>query len=234
MKTIMKTGLPILLAMLLCAFAFGADGYLFVTFKGEQTPMSEQVYFAVSKDGRQWSALNDGKPVLISNLGEKGVRDPYLIRSHDGRKFFILATDLSIHLNHDWNRAQTAGSQSIVIWESTDLVNWSKPRLVRVAAPDAGCTWAPEAVYDEETKDYLVFWASKNRSDDFAKQRVWAARTKDFRTFEKPFVYIDKAGHVIDTNIVREGGKIGGRWGAYLNVFDLLVQAQKVTATQGG
>lgn len=203
----MKISYTILVTMLLSALAFGADAYLFATFKGEQTPMSEQVYFAVSKDGRQWEALNDGEPVLISNLGERGVRDPYLVRSHDGRKFFILATDLSIHLNPDWERAQTAGSKSIVIWESEDLVKWSKPRLVPVAAPDAGCSWAPEAAYDEETKDYLVFWASKNRSDGFGKHRIWAARTRDFRTFGDPFVYIDKPGHVIDTNIVREGGK---------------------------
>lgn len=201
----MKIRFTLLIAMLVHAVAFGADGYLFVTFKGEQTPMSEQVYFAVSKDGRQWNALNDGEPVLISNLGERGVRDPYLIRSHDGRKFFILATDLSIHLNPAWDRAQKAGSQSILIWESEDLVKWSKPRLVRVSAPDAGCSWAPEAVYDEETKDYLVFWASKNHSDNFAKHRIWAARTRDFRTFGDPFVYIDKPNHVIDTNIVREG-----------------------------
>ncbi|NQX01215.1 hypothetical protein HQ447_11185 [bacterium] len=156
----------------------GRSASLFVTFKGEQTPMSEQVYFAVSRDGRQWNPLNHGEPVLISNLGERGVRDPYLIRSHDGRKFFILATDLSIHLNPAWDRAQTAG-----------------------------CSWAPEAVYAEETKDYLVFWASKNRSDNFAKQRVWAARTRDFRTFGDPFVYIDKPNPVIDTNIVREYGE---------------------------
>lgn len=190
------------------AAASAADGgYLFVTFKGERTPMTEQIYFAVSKDGRQWNALNGGEPVLISKLGEKGVRDPYLLRAHDGKKFYLLATDLSIHLNHDWGRSQTAGSKSIVIWESTDLVKWSAPRLVRVAAADAGCTWAPEAVYDEATHDYLVFWASKNGSDKFAKQRIWAARTKDFITFGEPFIYIDKPGHVIDTDIVREGDK---------------------------
>ena len=182
-------------------------GYLFVTFKGEQTPMSEQIYFASSEDGREWTALNDGQPVLVSNLGEKGVRDPYLLRAHDGKTFYLLATDLSIHLNGDWGRAQSAGSQSIVIWESSDLTHWSPPRLAKVAAPDAGCTWAPEAVYDEVLGDYLVFWASKNRSDSFAKQRIWAARTRDFQTFSKPFIYIDKPGHVIDTDIVREGNK---------------------------
>jgi arabinoxylan arabinofuranohydrolase len=204
----MKKRLLTLLAIFFCAAASADDGgYLFATFKGEQSPMTEQIYFALSKDGRQWSALNGGEPVLISKLGEKGVRDPFLIRSHDGKGFYLIATDLSIHLNGNWERAQTKGSRSIVIWESPDLVNWSKPRLVRVAAPDAGCAWAPEAIYNEDTGDYLVFWASKNRSDKFAKQRIWAARTSDFRNFAKPFVYIDKPNHVIDTTIVRENGK---------------------------
>lgn len=202
------------LLLLVTTLAFAAlsvsaapAGYLFVTFKGEQSPLTEQVYFALSRDGRQWQALNGGEPVLVSELGDKGVRDPFLLRAADGKRFFILATDLSIHLNHDWTRAQTKASRSIVIWESSDLVRWSKPRLVPVGADDAGCVWAPEAVYDEEARDYLVFWASKNGRDGFAKQRIWASRTKDFRTFGKPFIYIDKPNHVIDTDIVREGGR---------------------------
>ncbi len=182
-------------------------GFLFATFKGEQTPMTEQVYFALSKDGRHWQALNGGEPVLVSTLGEKGVRDPFVLRSHDGRKFFLIATDLSINLNPNWTRSVRAGSKCILVWESEDLVRWSEPRLVRVAAEDAGCTWAPEAVYDEAAGDYLVFWASTNQRDDFAKQREWASRTKDFRTFSEPFIYIDKPHHVIDTDIVRDGGK---------------------------
>jgi arabinoxylan arabinofuranohydrolase len=203
-----KPLIPGLLMLLAVPAARGEDGgYLFATFKGEQSPMTEQVYFGLSRDGRQWRALNGGSPVLISTLGEKGVRDPYLLRSHDGKSFRLLATDLSIHLNRDWNRAQTAGSKSIVIWESDDLVTWNAPRLVKVAADDAGCTWAPEAVFDEETRDYLVFWASKNQRDAFAKQRIWAAHTKDFRSFGKPFVYIDRPNHVIDTTIVRNNGQ---------------------------
>jgi hypothetical protein len=182
-------------------------GFLFVTFKGEATPMTEQIYFALSEDGRRWEALNGGEPVLVSTLGEKGVRDPFLIRSHDGETFYLIATDLSINLNPNWERAQREGSQAIVIWESSDLVDWSEPRLVCVAAEDAGCTWAPEAVYDEVAGDYLVFWASRNRSDNFAKQRIWASRTKDFKTFSEPFIYIDKAMDVIDTDIVGDGGK---------------------------
>lgn len=198
----------VVMAVLLAGFsaAAGESGYLFVTFKGEDTPMSEQIYFALSQDGRKWEALNQSKPVLVSTLGEKGVRDPYLIRSHDGKKFYLLATDLSIHLNGDWGRAQTAASKSIVIWESTDLVHWSLPRLVKVAPDDAGCAWAPEAVYDESRKEYLTFWASRTGGDHFKQQRIWAAWTKDFVTFGKPFIYIEKPWDVIDTDIVRENG----------------------------
>jgi hypothetical protein len=181
------------------------SGFLFVTFKGEQTPLSEQVYFATSRDGRNWTALNGGDAVLVSPHGEKGVRDPYLLRSHDGKKFFLIATDLSINLNGDWKRAIRDGSKSIVVWESTDLLHWSPPRLVKVAPDDAGCTWAPEAVYNEDTGDYLVFWASTTARDNFEKHRIWAARTHDFVTFGDPFIFIEKPTTIIDTTIVRDG-----------------------------
>ena len=195
-------------AALLPSLVSAAQHYLFVTFRGEQDPMAEQVHFGLSEDGLAWRALNDGRAPLISTLGAKGVRDPFILRSHDGAKTFIIATDLSIHLTrHDWNRAVTRGSKSIVVWESTDLVDWGEPRLVQVAPDDAGCTWAPEAVYDEESGDYLVFWASKTGRDDFRKHRIWAARTKDFREFGEPFIYIEKKRDIIDTTIIRHGNR---------------------------
>lgn len=180
-------------------------GFLFVTFKGEQTPQTEQIYFALSADGRKWTALNQAEPVLTSSLGEKGVRDPYLLRSRDGKGFILIATDLSINLNPDWTRAVRGGSRAIIIWESPDLVSWSEPRRVEVAPADAGCTWAPEAIYDEEAGNYLVFWASTTGRDNFEKHRIWAARTTDFRKFSDPFVYIEKPTTIIDTTIIRDG-----------------------------
>lgn len=177
-------------------------GFLFLTFRGEQSPMTEQIYFGLSQNGREWSALNGGKPVLISELGEKGVRDPYLLRAEDNQGFYLIATDLSINLNRDWKRAKQKGSHSIVVWESSDLVQWSKPRLVRVAPEDAGCTWAPEAIYDPESRRYLVYWASSNQRDNFEKHRIWGAWTTDFHTFSEPFIYIEKPVSIIDTDVV--------------------------------
>jgi hypothetical protein len=199
--------LLVLLAMTfpgICASA-AEGGFLFTTMLDEDTPMSEQIYLGISEDGRHWDALNGGKPVLVSDVGEKGVRDSFLLRSHDGQKVWLIATDLSVNRNHDWGRNAHAGSRSIVVWESGDLVHWSRPRLVPVAPDDAGCAWAPEAIYDEETGDYLVYWASTTGRDKFSKQRIWAARTRDFQSFGKPFVYDEKPNDVIDIHILRDG-----------------------------
>lgn len=81
----------------------GYAGYLFSYFTGEGTPDGEQIYFALSEgnDPLHWKELNGGKPVLTSTMGEKGVRDPFIIRSPEGDKFYMIATDLKI--NGDWN-----------------------------------------------------------------------------------------------------------------------------------
>ena len=187
-------------------FALAAEeGFLFTTFRDETTPMSEQIYMGISDDGRHWDALNGGNPVLVSDVGEKGVRDSFLLRSHDGQKVWLLATDLSIARNSDWKRATHAGSRSIVVWESGDLAHWSPPRLALVGPSDAGSVWAPEAIYDKDAGDYLVCWASTTARDNFSKHRIWAARTKDFRSFTTPFIYVEQANHVIDIDIVRDG-----------------------------
>lgn len=99
--------------------------------------------------------------MLSSDLGTKGLRDPFIIRSPEGDKFYQIATDLRMYGNGNWDQVQRTGSKSIMVWESTDLVHWTDQRLVRVAPDTAGNTWAPEAYYDETLDAYVVFWASK-------------------------------------------------------------------------
>jgi sucrose-6-phosphate hydrolase SacC (GH32 family) len=182
--------------------------YLFVHFinSDKNTEDSEQIYFSVSKDGLKWDTLNAAKPILTSKLGDLGVRDPFIIRSPKEDKFYIIGTDLSIHYRGDWAEVQRSGSQSIMVWESTDLVNWSEQRMVKVGHDTAGCVWAPEAIYDKETEDFLVFWASRtNYGAD--KHRIFCSKTKDFKTFTEPQVYIERENDVIDTTIIEEDGR---------------------------
>lgn len=185
--------------------------YLFVHFVGtEGDAQSEQIYFSVSKNGTSWETLNYGDPVLTSSVGELGVRDPHIIRSPEGDRFFLAATDLSIYNrrgdSNRWSTCQTEGSKSIVIWESENLTDWSEARLVKVAAADAGCTWAPESVYDDASGRYMVFWASKVGSDNYSKQRVYRSYTRDFKNFTEPEVYIEDDSDNIDTTFIKDSG----------------------------
>lgn len=140
-------------------------GYLFVHFTGE-SPEGEQVYFALSRDGLHWQDLNEQNPVIRWEDGEKGVRDPFIVRSVIDGKFYIIATDLRIANGKGWTAAQMEGSTKIVIWCSKDLVHWSEPWTFETGVPGAGCAWAPEAVYDPEKEAYLVFWASMTKDRD--------------------------------------------------------------------
>ena len=180
--------------------------YFFAYFAGEGYSDGEQIYFASSHDGMNWDDLNNNNPVLTSTLGEKGVRDPFIIRSPEGDKFYLIATDLKINGGNGWDAAQNSGSQSLMIWESTDLVNWSDQRMVEISADiDAGCTWAPEATYDAKTGEYVVYWASRTPNVD-TKQRLYYAKTRDFYTFTKPELYIEKDQSSIDTTMIDNNG----------------------------
>ncbi|WP_337099958.1 glycoside hydrolase family 43 protein [Paenibacillus sp. YIM B09110] len=177
--------------------------YLFVYFT-EDEERGEQVYFSLSQDGLYWKDLNNGEPVLSSGIGECGVRDPYILRSSLDQKYYIIATDLRMSNGKGWDVAQYSGSRAIIIWESTDLVHWSKERSIEIDLPEAGCVWAPESIYDEKTKEHLVFWASMIKRDEQpAKQIIYSSRTIDFMNFSKPEIYIERDNHIIDTTIIK-------------------------------
>ncbi|MFF5845681.1 family 43 glycosylhydrolase [Streptomyces massasporeus] len=189
-------------------------GYLFAYFTGEGTADGEQIRYALSRgnDPLHWRELNAGKPVLTSTTGEKGLRDPFVIRSPKGDKFYLIATDLRMYQNSSgsWDQVQRHGSKSIMVWESTDLVHWTDQRLVKVSPDSAGNTWAPEAYWDDELDSYVVFWASKLYADDDPDHKgdtynkMLYATTKDFRTFSEPKVWNDPGYSVIDSTVVKD------------------------------
>ena len=119
-------------------------GYLFVHFTGEHKD-GEQIYLALSQDGLHWQDLSE-TPVLKSSVGMQGVRDPFPVRDPKTGRVYIIATDLRIEAGLGWGAAQFEGSRDLVVWESDDLIHWSKERAVTVGIPEAGCVWAPEAV----------------------------------------------------------------------------------------
>lgn len=180
-------------------------GYLFVHFTGEGKD-EEQIYFSLSRDGLHWQDLNSGKPVLTSKVGEKGARDPFVLRSpwQEGSRYFLIATDLRIEAGKGWHTAQYEGSRDILVWESDNLIHWRGPVSHTIGVEGAGCVWAPEAVYDKERDEILLFWASmvKLPGEEEAKQRIYGSYTRDFKSFSAPFLFLEKENHVIDSTII--------------------------------
>ncbi|MEV8181239.1 immunoglobulin-like domain-containing protein [Specibacter sp. NPDC078692] len=189
-------------------------GYAFSYFKGEGSATGEQIYFgkSVGNNPLQWEDVNNSEPVLTSTMGEMGVRDPFIIRSPEGDKFYMIATDLKINGSGDWGKAQTWGSRNLMVWESNDLATWSEQRSVQVSGESAGNTWAPEAYYDDELGAYVVFWSSKIYAtadhSDGNNNRIMYATTRDFVTFSDPEEYYNPGYQVIDTTMIKDNGNI--------------------------
>ncbi|PWG59162.1 immunoglobulin-like domain-containing protein [Bifidobacterium catulorum] len=195
------------------------EDYLFAHFTGtEGRTTDEQIYFATSKDGSKWiDTHTNGNPVLTwdkSQTGnsrgkDDGVRDPYLVRSPEGDTVYLIATELSIHNRGGWGAAAatSTGSPNLIVWESHDMVTWSQPRAVDVASkiPDAGMAWAPEAYWDNDKQQYMVYWATasdaSNESGDHTN--MYYSTTRDFVHFSDPVKWIDRTLSVIDTTMIK-------------------------------
>jgi len=195
-------------------------GYLFAYFTSAAEEDGEQIHFALSTGPSplDWTILNGGNPFLYSTVGEQGVRDPFVLRAAglpgENARYYLLATDLCIaRRDHTtaWEGAVRAGSRSIVVWESNDLVSWTDPRLVEIAPPNAGNAWAPEAIFDKASGTYLVYWASTlhSPSQDPTQRsyhRMLCANTTDFKTFTPARVWIDRGRSVIDSTVIETDG----------------------------
>lgn len=182
--------------------------YLFPHFTEGKHGDREQIWFSVSDDGLNWEDLGGDEPFLEASSGTTGIRDPFILYDEKTEKYFIIATDLCTTKGGSWYDYSHKGSRSIFVWESDDLINWSKERLVEVGIPEAGCVWAPEAVYCKEKESWFVFFASnvKEESEVARKQRIYGTYTKDFITFSPTFKFMDGETALIDTNIVYDGG----------------------------
>ena len=189
------------------------DGAFLLAYFTPDVDDGEQVRFAVSNGPRpdSFEVLAGGRPVLVSEVGEHAVRDPFLLRDTANSRFVVVATDLRAHADGAWERSTRQGSRSIVVWESDDLITWSAGRLVEVAPPEAGNTWAPKVFRSPADDTWLVFWASAlyppgtDRTVG-AHQRILVAETEDFRSFTPARVYLDPGHDVIDVTFAVHDG----------------------------
>ena len=184
--------------------------YLFVHFKEKITPDGEAVYYAISRDGLNFKAVNKGNPIVMASLGERGTRDIEIVRLKNGG-FVIIATDLCVANRYDenmcldWRDINHNGSKCLHIFKTPDLIHFEPERLQHFGRDDFGCMWAPEVYYEEETGEYLIHWGSTVKESNFDHMSIYASTTSDFETFSEPKLFFDKETEILDSHLRKFG-----------------------------
>lgn len=205
-----KLLLPCLAALLsLAGHPLAAEdmaGYLFVYFTGND-PRDESVCYALSRDGLSYKALNDNAPVIDSRLISEtgGVRDPHIVRSQDGKEFYMVVTDMTCRKGWDSNRGLT-------LLKSSDLVNWT-PSVINIQKrykghDDLKRVWAPQTIYDKDAGKYMVYFSMQHGTGPDIIYYAYA--NDDFTDFigkPKPLFIPSNKLSCIDGDIIYKDGE---------------------------
>ncbi|MCF0197855.1 MAG: glycoside hydrolase family 43 protein [Bacteroidaceae bacterium] len=184
-------------------------GYLFIYFPSND---DENIYYAYSEDGFNYTPLNEGKMVLRSDSVAltRGMRDPHILRGVDGKTFYMVATDM--HTPEGWS----IGNKGIVLLKSTDLIHWEHATVnfsTRFGSvwKNVVRVWAPEVIWDPnyDNKDgsfgrYLVYFSLLTNDGKVTYDKIYYCYINDDFTNTKssPKIFFDRGASTIDGDIV--------------------------------
>ncbi|HYP87052.1 MAG TPA: glycoside hydrolase family 43 protein [Polyangiaceae bacterium] len=177
-------------------------------FGPEQSVAADSLHLAYSTDGLHWTRLGSGAPAYqLTGLGTNHIRDPFILRKHDG-SFVFIATDWTLSNNDSnyWNNP----SSKILVASSRDLITFNEPHLLTLttrkgSGGKAMHAWAPEAYYDAAADRYAIIWSGNDSAD---RNRIYVSYTQDFETTTsaEPEVLFDPGYSVIDGTVAISNG----------------------------
>jgi hypothetical protein len=148
------------------------SAYLLVYFKDA----THSLYMALSSDGYQFTAVNDGQPIVDGNeiALQRGIRDPHIARGPGG-KFYLAMTDLHIFAQREglrdteWDRDGDdygwGNNRGLVLGTSEDLIHWKFTNLRVDKAfghlADIGAAWAPQTIYDPDAGKMMLYYTMR-------------------------------------------------------------------------
>ena len=204
MKHLMRN---LILTLLLtnALYSEGRNRYLFVYFTGD-APQKEQIRYAISVDGFNYTPLHGGKPIVASDTiaRTKCVRDPHILRAKHG-EFLMVATDMRSSLGWDSNRG-------IVLMKSRDLIQWQHhaihfpDRYKGQIFANVTRVWAPQTLYDEKTGKYMIYFSLLSNDGSIPYDRVyWTYANDEFTDLEgEPQILFDYGSPAIDADIMQD------------------------------
>lgn len=182
--------------------------YLFVYFPSND---NENIYYALSGDGYNYTPLNGGKRVVAADsctvMG--GLRDPHILRGEDGC-FYMAVTDMRSSLG--WN-----SNRGLVLMRSHDLINWTHAtvhfptRYKGTMWAKVTRVWAPQTIWDPDYENadgtrgrYMVYFSLVTSDSSIPYDKVYYCYVNDdFTDFiGEPRYFYDRGAATIDMDIV--------------------------------
>lgn len=178
------------------------QNYLFVYFPSNN---NENLYYAISNDGYNFTPLNNGERVVAADTIslKRGVRDPHILRGPDGM-FYMVNTDMRSAEGWSSNRG-------LVMMKSADLVHWQHS-TVHFPSKYRGTmfekvirVWAPETIWDNEAQRFMVYFSLRTEARDGIPydKDYYCYANADFTDLDgEPTYFYDRGSATIDMNIV--------------------------------
>ena len=179
--------------------------YMFVYFPSNS---DENIYYALSDDGFNYTPYNNGQRIVAADSVsvKGGLRDPHILRAHDGW-YYMVATDMKCSQGWDSNRG-------MVLMKSKDLIHWQHS-TVHFPTKYQGTNfanvtrvWAPETIYDPIAGKYMVYYSLLTNDGTITYDKVYYNYANDDFTdlLGEPQLLFDRGASTIDMDIVLSNG----------------------------
>ena len=195
----------------------GTYGYLYC----HMSDLGEWTAFAVSRDGYHYEDIIGGKAVFDPSEHariEGGTRDAYITRSHDGRGYVMVTTDMCVKKSHVWE------NHGIDLLKSNDLIHWTSVTFdyrqgdTIFCDPDSPSpykewstikhVWAPQIFWDPtylwpngDQGGYMIYYSMLNRTEEDYDRIYYSYADKSFTRLTKPRLLFDWGYGTLDADI---------------------------------
>lgn len=201
----------------------GDYGYLYCHMSGN----GEWTAYALSRDGIHFHDLIDGNPVMDVKEHariERGQRDAYICRRHDGKGYLMVTTDMRVSSFRELGKASEWENYGIDLLVSDDMIHWESVTFdfrkgsSIFSNPDSkdvyddwstiNRVWAPQIIWDEnyvwadgKKGGYMIYFSMLNRAEEKYDRMYYSYADETFTQLTKPQLLFDWGYATIDADI---------------------------------
>lgn len=201
----------------------GDYGYLYCHMSGS----GEWTAYALSRDGIHFHDLIDGNPVMDVKEHariERGQRDAYICRRHDGKGYLMVTTDMRVSSFRELGKASEWENYGIDLLVSDDMIHWESVTFdfrkgsSIFSNPDSkdvyddwstiNRVWAPQIIWDEnyvwadgKKGGYMIYFSMLNRAEEKYDRMYYSYADETFTQLTKPQLLFDWGYATIDADI---------------------------------